>query len=90
MLLLVTASVRLKMVSKVKKQMKLCFGLRLTPTEDNSTANELIEPSSSKDEVTIKCKTKRNYAQQWLKTCVHWLSEEDIPFLKCKSSKFNT
>ena len=48
--------------------MKLCFESRLTPTEDYSTANELIEPSSSKDEVTITHKTKRNFGQQWLKT----------------------
>ena len=66
------------MESKVKKQnidqkqMKLCFGSRLTPTEDNSTANEPIEASSSKDEVTITCKTKRNSVQQWLKT-YSWL-----------------
>ena len=52
--------------------MKLCFGSVLTLAEDNSTANEPIEPSSSKDEVTIKHKTKRNYAQQWLKT-YSWL-----------------
>ena len=48
--------------------MKLCFGLHLRLTEYNSTANEPIEPSSPKDEVTIKHKTKRKYVQQWLKT----------------------
>ena len=52
--------------------MKLCFGSRLTPTDDNSTANEPIEPSSSKDEVTITYKMKHNFVQQWLKT-YSWL-----------------
>ena len=52
--------------------MKLCFGSRLTPTNDNTTANEPIEPSSSKDEVTITRKTKCNFVQQWLKT-YSWL-----------------
>ena len=50
------------MESKVKKQkidpkqMELCFGSRLTLTKDNKTANEPIEPSSSKDEVTINAR----------------------------------
>jgi hypothetical protein len=48
-----------KAQKKNQKRPKLSSGPRLLPTDDNSIVIEPVEPSSSKDEVTVTRKIKR-------------------------------